>query len=161
MTQRTIKMNYDGNTLVGDILTQAKRGQPIALEIIRSCVEDVKKQLLKKKQDGKPAPGVTNIFTGERLPFSWERVPPAGALDQCLFFATLIYALVVTNVTPPNSVPLSQSGLLIDRDILHDLMHVVATDSKLHFDAPFPYSQNEMKRSLEEHAMHRLFSQKN
>ena len=159
--QRTMKMSYDGNATVRAILTEAKRGKPIAGEILRICVETLKTTLLKNQREGKPSAGVTNVFTGERLEWSWQRKPPAGALDQCLFFATLIYAQIVTASAPKHDVPLSQSGLLIDRDVLHDLMHIVATDSQLRFDAPFPYSQNEMKRSLEEHEMHSLVSKTN
>src|SRR5579872_1225991 len=114
MTQRTININYDGNATVRDILREARRGKPIALEIIRSCVTNLKTALLKKKRAGDVAAGITNFFTGERLAWSWERKPPAGALDQLLFFATLAYAQIVTSAAPPNSVPLSQSGLLIE-----------------------------------------------
>lgn len=160
MTQQRMNISYDGNAIVRAILTEAKRGMPIAGEIIRSCVDTLKTLLLTKKAAGDSMPGVTNIFTGERLPWSWERKPPAGALDQCLFFATMIYAQIVRNAMPSIGVPLSQSGLLIDRDVLHDLMHIVATDKRLRFDAPFPYTQDEMKRSLEEHAMHRLVSKR-
>ncbi len=151
MAQHRMKISYDGNATVRDILTEAKRGTPIALEIIRSCVETLKTTLLQKKRDGSPNPGVTNIYTGERLPWSWERKPPAGALDQCLFFATLAYAQIALASVPKHDVPLSQSGLLIEADVLHDLMLIVATDTRLTFPAPFPYTQEEMRRAFEEH----------
>lgn len=152
--QRTIKRSYDGNATIRAILTEAKRGKPIALEIIRSSVENTKTALRKKQRAGDTSAGITNFLTGERLPWSWERVSQTRALDQCLFFATLAYAQIARSAAPDNDVPLSQSGLLIDPDVLCDLMQFVATDTQLAFPAPFPYTQNEMRRAFEERMAH-------
>lgn len=140
-----------GDAVLEALLHKAGEGDENARYILHSTLNRGMDGLEIAKRRGTD-PGLINFFTKKRMAWSWRRHAPLGALEQLVFLASLTYAIIVKEAGPKTGIQLSQVGFVLGLDTLTKLMHFIATDSEIVIDKPFPYSQDEMRRSFEEHS---------
>ncbi len=114
-----------------------------AVRALRLAVEQAQGRM-KLAHDKGGSPGITNIFTGVRVPLNWQK-RHGGCYDLLLWLATVTHACIIAGERV-----LSETPVLTDTDILRDLMRFIVTDTGISIKTPFPYTQTDMRRAFEE-----------
>ncbi len=115
----------------------------LATRTLRLAIEQAQERM-KLAHDKGRSPGITNLFTGVRVPLDWSR-RPNGAYDLLLWLASVALAEIAANGRT-----FSETPIMTDAETLREIMRFVAHDSGISIKAPFPYTQQEMRRAFEE-----------